>query len=33
MAEVALKVEKRITGRRASKDVRNSGRIPGVYLC
>lgn len=31
MAEVALKVEKRITGRRASKDVRNSGRIPGVY--
>lgn len=31
MAEVALKVEKRSTGRRASKDIRNSGKIPGVY--
>lgn len=31
MAEVALKVEKRLTGRRASKDFRNSGKIPGVY--
>lgn len=31
MAEVALKVEKRNTGRRTAKDLRNSGMIPGVY--
>lgn len=31
MAEVALKVEKRNTGRRTAKDLRNSGMVPGVY--
>lgn len=31
MAEVALKVEKREIGKRAAKDVRNAGKIPGVY--
>ncbi|MDC1067805.1 50S ribosomal protein L25 [Candidatus Kapabacteria bacterium] len=31
MADVALKVEKRNTGKRASKDVRQAGKVPGVY--
>lgn len=31
MAEVALKVEKRSIGKRASKDVRQAGKVPGVY--
>lgn len=31
MAEVALKVIKRNIGKRASKDVRNAGTVPGIY--
>lgn len=31
MAEVALKVTKRETGKKATKAVRNNGGIPGVY--
>ncbi len=31
MAEVALKVEKRDTGRKNAKSLRNGGRIPGVF--
>lgn len=31
MAEVALSVEKRSIGKRASKDIRNDGKVPGVY--
>jgi large subunit ribosomal protein L25 len=31
MKEIALVAEKRETGKRASKDVRNSGYVPGIY--
>ncbi|MDX9789551.1 MAG: 50S ribosomal protein L25 [Candidatus Kapaibacterium sp.] len=31
MKEIALVAERRSTGKRASKDVRNSGFIPGIY--
>jgi large subunit ribosomal protein L25 len=31
MAEVALKVEKRETGRKTAKELRISGKVPGVY--
>lgn len=31
MAEVALNVNKRSVGKRASKDVRQAGKVPGVF--